>query len=49
MPSEEKVVRLRCQGKASLEMEAKTVEVFSPHEKCLSSISSEFIHSSTIY
>lgn len=28
MPSEEKVVRLRCQGKASLEMEAKTGEYF---------------------
>ena len=28
IPSEEKIVRLRCQGKASLEMEAKTVEYF---------------------
>lgn len=49
MPSEEKVIRLKCQGKASLEMEAKTVEVFSPYEKCLSSISSGFIHLSTVY
>lgn len=34
MLSEENVIRLKCQGKASLEMEAKTVEVFSPYEKC---------------
>lgn len=47
MPSEEEVYRLRCHGEASLEMEAKTVEVFSP--KYLSSISSGFIHSAAIY
>lgn len=33
MLSEEEVFRLRCQGKASLEKEAKTVKVLSPNEK----------------
>lgn len=49
MLSEEEVFRLRCQGKASLEKEAKTVKVLSPNEKWLSSTFSGFTYSASIY